>query len=326
MWSNSPTSRVTPWSIRRVSLLCFPFYYPSLHTPSHCADAILSLANKTTVVGDVATTLSDFVTLWVTTTSDYDMLIARTMSDDWAREHRPVLSRKGVHTLYTGFTITEPNGGLVRCHQGCGNENRSHHVVRNTVVVSCRGCNSSCIIEKVGIDSSTTLGGRSLVKTRYPPTLVPAQWRLDDPSTQAKRSTIRQAPTPAVSTLPSGPTPPSMPRLLVPPPPTLSHSASLPALRPAPVVRSLEAVRQTDYPLRSRTISLAPTPTSTATPWSEAAREPPLTIRLPALRVVPPIMRSQSLPQVGQVREPLKRSDYPTLELSTSSFKRQKKK
>ena len=39
---------------------------------SHCADTVLSFANRVTIVGDIASGVDEFVTRWVQTPSDYD--------------------------------------------------------------------------------------------------------------------------------------------------------------------------------------------------------------------------------------------------------------
>ena len=122
----------------------------------------MSLANKTTVVADVSCPLAAFTVAWVTTPSSYDALFAAEMRDDWARRHRPVLSTgKDNHSLYTGYHITEPNGHVVKCHQRCGIENRTHNMTGNKgdqIVIICRKCQSRCVIDKVGLDSKSPLG------------------------------------------------------------------------------------------------------------------------------------------------------------------------
>lgn len=93
----------------------------SLVADSHCADAVLSLANKITLVGDVVDALLSFTALWVQTPSDYDVLVAKSFSAEWTRAHEPVISRKGDagHTLYTRFSVAQPGGMLVLCHRMC---------------------------------------------------------------------------------------------------------------------------------------------------------------------------------------------------------------
>ena len=112
--------------------------------------------------------LTDFVALWVQTPSDYDVLVARTMRGDWARKHRPVVTRNNVHTLYTGYHVTEPNGEVVVCHRGCGIESRTWEVKAKEVVITCQMCQSQCTIDKLASNMGTLLGSRLLVKTPYP--------------------------------------------------------------------------------------------------------------------------------------------------------------
>ena len=87
-----------------------------LHTPSHCADAVVSLANNMTVVGEVATVLVDFTVQWVQLPSNYDFLVASTIDKKWALQHRLVISRKGHgYILYTKYLYQEPHGQLIFC-------------------------------------------------------------------------------------------------------------------------------------------------------------------------------------------------------------------
>ena len=313
-----------------------PIYHMcSYYTPSHCADAIVSLANRSTVVGDVACTLAELAVAWATTGSDYDTLFATTVNAGWVARHRPVLSRgrTGSHTLYTGFNINEPNGQLVQCHQGCGMENQSFTVKPKDVQVVCRQCNSYCTIPKVTSDSSTLLGSRSLVKVAYPPTRFLTEWRLPV-DVQSTTQTTGQMPQSTVSTLASGLASTSLgdqastlgiqlspPKtvFLAPPPPALTHSTSLPVLHSAFNPHSSEAVLpippQVTLPAHHHRQSESTFPVHTPPPTITsqlASRQPrPLTI------TVPPIARSQSTPQLKRV--------YPPLELSTASVKRQKK-
>ena len=91
----------------------------------HSVDAILSFANRTTVVSKLMHELNKFVIQWAQTPSDYDILIANTMSVEWAQKHLPVLSQKNQHTLYIGYHVAEPKGEPVLCHrQDCGVENQ----------------------------------------------------------------------------------------------------------------------------------------------------------------------------------------------------------
>jgi hypothetical protein len=48
------------------------------------------LANSATVVSEVSGVLLDLVAYWVQTLSDFDILIGKTMSGDWAKEICPL--------------------------------------------------------------------------------------------------------------------------------------------------------------------------------------------------------------------------------------------
>jgi hypothetical protein len=145
---------------------------------SHCADAVLSFANNLTLVGDIASALTDFSTRWVQTPSDYDFLVAGTMSADWCLKHQPVLSRNGQgHFLYSKFNIGRPGGMLVMCHLRCGKLVKSRDIGK-VVQYTCTKCDSRCTTERILTDQETTLGRCALVKAEYPLRLYPAEWRL----------------------------------------------------------------------------------------------------------------------------------------------------
>ena len=158
---------------------------------------MLSLANETTVVGDVSGTLLDFIAHWVQTPSDYEFIIAKTISKDWAKKHMPVLSRHGHdptrytvfnpwacevpvpmipqdkrdeqddHILYTKFNIGQPVGKIVLCHLMCGQEieNRQGKLYIRLI---CKGCGSRCSIGQFKTDRTMVLGRRELVAVKYP--------------------------------------------------------------------------------------------------------------------------------------------------------------
>lgn len=163
---------------------------------SHCADAVLSLANKVTVVGDVAETLLKFTALWVQTPSDYDVLIAKSVSAQWAKVHQPVISRHGdaAHTLYTKFSLAEPGGKQVVCHRSC-DQVISSKQVKEKVRMMCLGCKSKCVIPVVRSDQETFLAKVNLIKVRFPPKQYPTEWKLPvpqpPPSGQSSSSVLR---------------------------------------------------------------------------------------------------------------------------------------
>ena len=139
---------------------------------------MISFDASATVVSEIVSPLSDFIAAWVRTPSDFDVLYASVFRDIWGRKHRMVVSTgRDAHMLYTGFTITEPDGKLVRCHNRCGNQDRSHHVAGNHVIFVCRKCRSECRIGLTAADTSTVLGGRKLVKVPYPQEQAATEWR-----------------------------------------------------------------------------------------------------------------------------------------------------
>ena len=271
------------------------------HTPSHCADAILSLANRSTVVAEVASPLADLVAAWIQTPSDFDELFASAVRSDWARIHRPVVSRSHHrHVLYTGYHATEPNGELVQCHQGCGIENRHYDVHNKFVTITCRGCNSECKVVKTTPSLKTSLSSRSLVRTVFPQPTTRAQWTFKDP--KGALSVLKKGP-PTILTV--------VPPTHLAPPPISNRSISLPVeqLPPLPPI--------------------TPTPPTPVTPAQQALQRP--TIALPVRTTAPRMVRSRSAPQdwgtatqglPGQTPPPQelpKRQTHPEVELSTSS-------
>ncbi|KAF9646686.1 hypothetical protein BDM02DRAFT_3188658 [Thelephora ganbajun] len=74
---------------------------------SHCADVVLSLANNTTVVSKVSARLLDLVAYWVQTLSDYNVLVAKAMTCDWAKEHMPHPSPSPPHLVKTTTSSTQ---------------------------------------------------------------------------------------------------------------------------------------------------------------------------------------------------------------------------
>lgn len=51
------------------------------------ADAILSFAQKGTVIGGMSAAVADFSLAWASSDSDYDTLVAATFTSDWASLH-----------------------------------------------------------------------------------------------------------------------------------------------------------------------------------------------------------------------------------------------
>lgn len=265
-----------------------------IFTCSHCADAVVSLANRTTIVGDVAATLVDFLVAWVTTPSSYDVLFAKTIRDDWARRHRPVLTtRQDGHVLYTGFSPAEPNGEVVRCHRQCAPENQWSNVRKKNILFICKQCNSQCVVGKATYDASTFLGARHLIKTVFPQKQAETQW-----------GPVTRPTTPMI-----GPTSTSGD----------DHSSGLTKIWAAParasntgthLVPPMKIHRVTSQPdLPSR----MPHPHPIITSQSVVPPPLPIAVRAPA----PAIIRAQSAPQVQR-----KRQEYPAVEFSTSKKRR----
>jgi len=295
------------------------------------------LANIITVVGDVACTLAEFGAAWVMTGSDYDGLFATTMRNNWARRHRPVLSRgQDIHIKYTGYNVTEPYRQVVQCHQGCGIENRMYNASNCTVTVSCRRCGSSCLIDRVAPDT-TVLGSRSIVATSYPPELVTTVWGLKGSTTKANPpakltprtgpASMRDAPTPAecqargraplpkdgVHSTSISQVSTSRPIFLAPPTVTLSHSTLL----PVPPSTSGDGLPEAISPMEQQADPPANLPTILSQPVGPP--ETSLKIRLPARNTM---AHSHSLPKMDEPQVRLKRRP---LELSTSVAPKSKK-
>jgi len=166
---------------------------------SHCADAVLSLANKITLVGDVSDALLKFTALWVQTPSDYDILVAKSFPAQWAAAHQPVFSRYTdpertipEHTLYTRFSLARPGGALVVCHLSC-NQQLFFRQEKEKVKIVCLGCRSRCKVPVVRSDGSF-LGSVDIIKARYPPQCYPTEWKLassNPPPEPSKSATPR---------------------------------------------------------------------------------------------------------------------------------------
>jgi hypothetical protein len=158
----------------------------SHRSPRHCAEAILSFANKTTVVSQIMAKLLDFAVHWTQTASDYDVLVAKTMTAEWAQMHLPVLSQGGRHHLYTSYSNIEPEGNPVICHRSaCSVENRVWEMLKpGKCRIWCLECRSSALVKKiVELDTSTLLGCRKFLKVGYPLESAKVQWRYNNVQT-----------------------------------------------------------------------------------------------------------------------------------------------
>ena len=137
---------------------------------------ILSLGNQSTLVGDVAAVLSDFIAAWVTTNAELDSLVARTMPSSWTRSHLPVFSTPKGHTLYIGRNVLEPEGKLIRCPVDCGQPFYVEHG-KSAMKVICPGCQMNCSLPKVVPKSGDWLTEVGILKTEYPRQNASIEWK-----------------------------------------------------------------------------------------------------------------------------------------------------
>jgi hypothetical protein len=170
----------------------------------NCVDAVLSLANNNTMVGEVSSSIVDFAAYWVETRSNYHTLFAKTTASAWCREHLPVLSRHDRdptrltsftcvaskptpipstdpsiddHILYTKYEWAQPHGTLVVCHLNC-RQLIHGKPSREKVRVICQGCKSRCSVDWWKNDNPVTVLSKSnLVAVPYPQAQYPAEWK-----------------------------------------------------------------------------------------------------------------------------------------------------
>lgn len=135
--------------------------------------------------------------------SDYNTLIANTIPSKWAKEHLPVLSRRGHdparyttftwkepprpiptpipcqddHILFTQFSNGQPKGRLIKCHNRCEQSITTKQTAA-AVRITCNACKSKCTVKQFKTDMITVLGRHALVAVRYPQDLYPVQWEL----------------------------------------------------------------------------------------------------------------------------------------------------
>jgi len=204
---------------------------------SHCADGLISMADRSNIVGEVASTLAELASRWIQSgTIDFDLLIAATVDSEWARIHKPVIStNKFGHTLYTKFLTSEPQGMLVICHRNCGAEVLAKPK-KNKVNYTCMGCGSTTKTTLFKSDKTTILGYRGLTKTPFPQEQYPTEWTLPKATLKAlgKHLSVDSAlPPKSRSTTPASTTPASTPRTTTPAPSTESDSDLLPQPGPS---------------------------------------------------------------------------------------------
>jgi hypothetical protein len=217
--------------------------------------AVLSFAIRVTLVGNVLAPITGFLMHWVKTHSDFDTSIAVTMTPEWIREYRPVLSqRDDGHVLYSMWSYGKPKGMVVICHRMC-RQNIKFKASGGFVRHTCQGCNSVCFTPEFLTDRTTVLGRRVILKTAFPQEQYPTEWELPKSApTNPPRTTV-QPPSissnavvhppssgvePQLSTTPS-PASSSSLRITIPPrlrgpTPAISRSQSpaTPAISPSP--------------------------------------------------------------------------------------------
>lgn len=260
---------------------------------SHCADAVLSFATNTTITSEVAPVLLPLISDWVQTSSDYDVLIAKSVQAGWAHRNHPVLSRRGHdpsrytkftsteephvmasgkddHILYTRFDLGQPGGRIVRCFRGC-EKGIGAKPGKNTVRIKCDGCKYRTTIPAFRSSTETTLGRFSLVAVAYPQELYPTpHWNpTNTENDQAGPSMLTPAPPPATPT---------------PPPERSTCTSQEPVPPPSPPLQSTLRPPRLDPMVRS--ISL-PSMTSTESTT-------PMQRRLPTIRIPPRPLRQGS--------------------------------
>ena len=135
-------------------------------------DAILSFAQKATVVGEMALDIKKFAVSWACTYSDYDVLIANSFNAAWAWQHRPVLSRGLTsHWLYSGHNYLEPEGLPVACYMQHPRMYLQKNVQKDTVSFKClyNQCGVVGEIDRFETSRATLLGRTQIVKVAFDP-------------------------------------------------------------------------------------------------------------------------------------------------------------
>ena len=255
---------------------------------SHCADAVISLANNATVVGDVGTTITQFVTRWVQTPSDYDFLVATTMTKDWIHRHQPVISRHSTgHQLYSRFSVESPRGMRVLCHRRECNQVLKYRIHGEQVHISCPGCGSKCRIPKFVTDSGHVLGRAGIVRVVYPPPEFPTEWRLPTEGPLRDQARPPRKTTPIITRRPQS--------VAIPPPPPASDH------RPPPPAHLRHPLDHRSSQL-SHSVSLDPLPTpppklkASSSSSSLYITVPPLNSAITRSRSTPAIRNQSATP------------------------------
>ena len=190
----------------------------------HCADAVVSFAVKTVMVGSISARLLEFTALWVQTPSGYDFLVARALGSEWVERYLPVISRGAEHVLYTRLEQVEPSGRLLECPLRCDERLMVLEIRKEKARIECPHCKSRCSVEIVKKDTSTVLGRCDIVKVEYPRQRHMATWESKEDrevriQRQAHVSTSRSTDRPPALTSRSATLPP---RVSTPPPITIA--------------------------------------------------------------------------------------------------------
>ena len=128
--------------------------------------------------------MANFAARWIQSASrDLDVIVASTITGDWARMYRPVFSNsKTGHVLYTEYKMSQPNGQLVLCPLRCVSGLKFKEKGFKTSgkgLFTCLGCGRTCSIVATRVDRSTVLGHENLAKTPFLQQLYEgADWEL----------------------------------------------------------------------------------------------------------------------------------------------------
>ena len=167
------------------------------------------------MVSDVSSVVADFVSAWVQTNSDYDVLVGKTISSTWATKHQPVLSTRSGHVLYTGYNPIEPEGKLIKCPLACGRGFRTDSS-KHSMKVTCLACGYHCLIRKTTKkDPGDKLRKEGLVKVKFPRELLSVDWRVAEkkkapPTQPSTRDLIDDPEMGAIQEPPPSPPPPTI--------------------------------------------------------------------------------------------------------------------
>jgi hypothetical protein len=258
---------------------------------SHCADAVISLANQSTIVARVSSTLVEFMARWTQSPSGYDFLVASTIDRDWAAEHQPVISRHRYgHSLYTRFRLEEPGGRILRCPTHGRQSLRSRSASKHTMRIICDvdACRYRCTIPKASEGIDNILRTKGLVRTEFPQLQYTTTWtwysEAEDDITQRERHRTTSNSTPSAwGTL-------SIPSTYLRPPSPITRTSSSPAfgsmpppssntirVPPPPSASTMHRSRSASA-INDRRSSVAETPPPTPTnPGRELPRKRPTT-------------------------------------------------